>query len=267
MFSHPIMDNAHAKELLSDIFDDGEIVRECFEPSELCHSTRLDEWGKLKNELMHKNRFFPQIKINDDDRLEELLKNLLLDSEEEIGTWYRACIQRSESIYPIEEMNAPPKRLASLGRANPPGIPYLYLASTPDTAISEIRPHTGEFATVADFTISQKLNIVDLRNPRRTVSPFLQKDEDEIALLRGDIEFLVHLGNELTRPVVPHAAAIDYIPSQYICEFIKKCGYHGVIYDSSVGSGVNIALFDPEVATPGTVNRYCVTRVSVEVEK
>ena len=267
MFTHPAMDNAHAKELLSDILDDGEIVRANFEPSELCHSTRLDVWGKLKNELMHQNRFFPQTKINEDNRLDGLLDHLLLDADEIITNWYRARIQKVEDIYSIDEMSAPPKHVASQGRANPAGIPYLYLASTPDTAVSEIRPHTGQFASVADFTISKELKILDLRNPRSTVSPFLLSDENEIALLRGDIEFLVHLGNELTKPVLPHAAAIDYIPSQYICEFIKKCGHHGVTYTSSVGEGVNLALFDPNNATPGTVTRYCVTRVSVEVEK
>ena len=32
LFSHPRMDEAHAKELLSDILDDGEIVRKSFQP-------------------------------------------------------------------------------------------------------------------------------------------------------------------------------------------------------------------------------------------
>ncbi|WP_244510957.1 RES domain-containing protein [Mesorhizobium sp. LCM 4576] len=50
-------------------------------------------------------------------------------------------------------MGAPPKRRSSHGRANPAGIPYLYLGSLPETAAAEIRPHTGEVACVADFTI------------------------------------------------------------------------------------------------------------------
>jgi hypothetical protein len=266
MFTHPAMDVAHAKELLSDILDDGDIVRSSFSPSSLCYTGRLDIWGKLKDELMHRNRFFPQTNINEDERLESLLDHLLLDPEEISDKWYRARIQDSKEPYPIEEMCAPPKRLASQGRANPAGIPYLYLASTPDTAVSEIRPHTGELVSVADFCLSKELKIIDLRNPKHTVSPFLLGDENEIALLRGDIEFLVYLGNELTRPVLPHAAAIDYIPSQYICEFIKKCGHQGVMYESAVGPGINIAIFDPSLATPGRVDTYYVSKVSVDVE-
>jgi len=266
LFMHPVMDVVHSKELLADILDDVQISRENFVPSELCHSERLNIWGKLKDELMHKNRFFPQTNINEDERLEYLLDHLLLSSDEAIESWYRARIQPSEEMYPIEKMGAPPKRLASQGRANPAGIPYLYLASTPETAVSEIRPHTGEYASVANFLVPKELKLVDLRNPRSTVSPFLLSDENEVALLRGDIEFLVHLGNELTRPVLPHAAAIDYIPSQYICEFIKRYGYHGVMYESSVGDGVNIAIFDSSNAVAGTVQRFWVSRVSVEVE-
>ena len=51
---------------------------------------------------------------------------------------------------------------------------YLYLGSTPITAISEIR-------------------------------------------LRADLPFLERLGDELTRPVLPQSAALDYTPSQYLC--------------------------------------------------
>ena len=37
---------------------------------------------------------------------------------------------------------------------------------------------------------------------------------------------------------MPHGAPIDYVPSQYLCEFIKNCEYHGVVYSSSVGDGI-----------------------------
>jgi hypothetical protein len=142
----------------------------------------------------------------------------------------------------------------------------LYLASTQTTAISEIRPQTGEMACVADFTTRVDLKLVDLRNPRKMVSPFLLEDAADIERMRSDLPFLERLGDELTRPVLPQAAAIDYTPSQYLCEFIKKCGYEGVIYRSSVGEGINLALFAPALAESRTVTRYRVNRVSVNVE-
>ena len=265
IFQHPMMDLVHSNELLADILDDGDIVCELFAPSGTSHSDKLNLWGKLRSELMYENRFFLSSGI-DEDRLKNLLMHLVLEPDEILGTWYRARIQQEDKPYPIEEMGAPPKRKASHGRANPAGIPYLYLASTVDTAISEIRPHTGETVCVADFNISPDVSLVDLRNPRATVSPFILSDENEVSLLREDIGFLQHLGDELTRPVLTQAAAIDYIPSQYLCEFIKKCGFHGVTYSSSESDGMNLALFDVQQAKIGDVKQYRVSRVSVEIE-
>lgn len=74
------------------------------------------------------------------------------------------------------------------------------------------------------------------------------------------------MGDELTRPVLPQGAAIDYVPSQFLCEFIKKCGYDGVVYRSAVGDGINLALFKPEIATSSKqLTEYVVERVAVEI--
>ncbi|MGY4253637.1 hypothetical protein ACVI1L_000705 [Bradyrhizobium sp. USDA 4516] len=258
----PRMDIAHSKELLGEILDDGEIVRKLFSPSATYHSEALIGWEALRDEMMYKNRWFLD-QVIDTDRLENLLVHLPADDLP--IQWHRARIRTSDTMYTIDQMGAPPKRLATHGRANPPGIPYLYLGSLPETAVAEIRPHTGEVACVADFIVSGKLNAIDLRNPRKLVSPFLLAEAGAIGQLRADIPFLERLGDELTRPVLPQGAAIDYIPSQYLCEFIKKSGYDGVIYRSSVSDGINLALFDPSKAVPGVVAAYDVTRVAVEV--
>jgi hypothetical protein len=265
MFRHPRMDNSRAKDLIAEILNDGEIVRHRFVPASDPAIDRLSEWEKLRDELMYHNRYFPEATI-DLDRLEALLSPLTLDVDEVPTQWYRARIQTSDTPYKVREMGAPPKRIASHGRANPAGIPYLYLGSSPLAAISEIRPHTGERACVADFRTKAKLKLVDLRSPRKMVSPFVLGDAIDIGRMRSDLPFLERLGDELTRPVVPQSAAIDYTPSQYLCEFIKKCGYHGVMYRSSVRQdGINLALFNPGLAICGAVTQYLVTRVSVDI--
>jgi hypothetical protein len=263
LFSHHRMDTAHAKELLSEILDDGEIVRRRFIPSKSYISEGLAQWDKLRSEIMHGNRWFLKSAI-DQYRLKQLLEMLIAQSLP--NKWYRARVQTDEERFTIENMGAPPKRRSSNGRANPAGIPYLYLGSQPDTAVAEIRPHTGELASVADFTLPN-IKAVDLRNPRELVSPFILTDASEIGKLRADLPFLERLGQELTRPVQPTGAAIDYIPSQYLCEFIKKSGFDGVVYRSSVSDGINLALFEPEIAVGGNVTAYNVTEVSVTVGK
>lgn len=107
---------------------------------------------------------------------------------------------------------------------------------------------------VAEFTIPDGLKLLDLRSPRALVSPFVLGDEDQIGLLRSDIDFLERLGQELTSAILPQGALIDYVPSQYLCEFIKKCGYAGVLYRSSVSNGIN-------------PHPYIIRQVTVAVDK
>ena len=261
LFSHERMDTAHAKELLGEILDDGEIIRRDFAPSTNYISEGLAQWDKLRDELMYANRWFLDVAI-DENRLKLLLEMLIAPPLPQ--KWYRARIRTEDEIFPIDKMGAPPKRRSSNGRANPAGIPYLYLGSLPDTAVAEVRPHTGEVACVADFTIPD-IKAVDLRNPRKLVSPFILNDPGPIGQLRADLPLLERLGEELTRPVQPAGAAIDYIPSQYLCEFIKRSGFDGVVYRSSVGDGINLALFNPQQAVGGEVKLFNVAKVSVEV--
>jgi hypothetical protein len=263
MFEHPRMDDSRAKDLLAEILDDGEIVRRTFSPTGALAADQLRKWEDFREQLMYRNRFFPVSDI-DLERLKLLFIKLKVPAEEILGEWFRARSQIGDAPFLVNEMGAPPRGVASHGRANPAGIPCLYLGSTCHTAISEIRPHTGEIVCVADFRTPNTLELVDLRSPRKMVSPFSFDDAADIGRMRNDLPFLERLGEELTRPIVPQAAAIYYTPSQYLCEFIKKCGYNGVIYRSSVSDGMNLALFDPALAEAGAVTQYRVNRVSVD---
>lgn len=264
LFDPNHIDSSRATLLLADILDDPEIIRRKLVPSDLSRTDTLSKWHQVRMELKHQNRFFPKTEF-DLDRIEQLLSHLQISMSDLPSAWHRARIQDQRSPFKASAMGAPPKDRATHGRANPAGIPYLYLASDAQTAVSEIRPHPGEVACVAGFSVTENLSLADLREPRRSVSPFSLSSESEVAQMRGDIGFLEYFGDELTRPVIPQAAAIDYIPSQFLCEFIKNCGYDGVVYRSSVGPGMNIALFDPSLASIGDIRSFTVQRVTVEL--
>lgn len=265
MFTHSNMDDFRAKDLLATILNDPGIIRKRYKPSDRYKSNRLERWEKFTEEIRIRNRYFPEIEI-DLPRLEELLKYLHAQSIS--SSWFRARINASDKLFSLKEMGAPPREITSHGRANPPGIPYLYAGSEPQTSIAEIRPHTGETATVAQFEIdTNALAIVDLRSPKQLISPFSLGDEDIIGALRSDIDFLERLGNELTKPVRPLSAPVEYVPSQYLCEFIKRSGWDGVLYASSVSNGVNLALFDPTNATPKSTSLWKIEKVTAEVSK
>ncbi|MCQ4313912.1 RES domain-containing protein [Pseudomonas stutzeri] len=251
------------KELLGEIFDDANLLRLNFNPISQTTSTNLDLWARLRTELMEENRFFPKDTISH-ERMHFLATQLILQNADIPAVWFRARIQESSTPYAMDKMGPPPKDKATHGRANPAGISYLYMASDLTTAISEIRPHTGELVTVAEFELIEELKLVDLQNPRKLVTPFICENESDIVQLRGDVEFLERFGEELTRPVLPRAAAIDYIPSQYLCEMIKKFGFDGVIYRSSVGNEMNIALFYPQKARARGTSMHYVSKVDVQ---
>lgn len=265
MFLHPNMDDYKSKDLLAEIMNDGELVRKRFcSLSNSNQQNELQKWEQLRQELMSNNRYFPSVNI-DLESLKNLLSYLILHESEFPLKWYRArLLPNHVKCFKKSEMGAPPKDVISHGRANPAGIPYLYLASNLETAISEVRPHTGEYVCIAEFQAYNNLKIVDLRNPRETISPFVQEDENDRISTLNNIPFLIKLGEELTRPIISELAAVEYVPSQYLCEYIKKCDYHGVIYRSSLGDGINMALFNEErVEIKRNIKKYKISSVNV----
>ncbi len=61
MFRHPYMDDPRATDLLAEILNDGEIVRQTFAPASDPVADRLSDWEKFRDELMYHNRYFPRI--------------------------------------------------------------------------------------------------------------------------------------------------------------------------------------------------------------
>lgn len=254
------LDQVKARALLGEILDDGQSVRKKYLPRHVTTQVAVEQWSSFREEIKYKNRFFFRHEL-DLSRLKELFDFLETDEAIFNGNLFRARIQFNESLIPPEEMGKPPASQAKNGRANPVGIPYLYAASTPETAIAETRPHPEDLLSVAEFTVSKSLRLLNLQHPRKTISPFAV-DENELPKLRRDLAFLCHLGDELSKPILPRVADLEYLPTQYLSEFIKKCDYDGVIFNSSISMGANIALFDDAKIQVVGVYQYRVNNVS-----
>lgn len=249
--------NEHnSKRLLDEIVDDDTNVN--YSPIYEEEKQNIEQWELFREELKHNNRFFP----NDAPTIEmirpfgkylgeKLLKENFL---------YRARVNSSGIPINIAEMGKPPKKKSTNGRANPIGIPYLYIASSPETAIAEIRGHKGEILSVAKFEILEDLELADLQNPRTTVTPF-GLDDDELELIYTNLPFLELLGNELSKPIIPREANLEYLPSQYLSEIVKHIGFHGIKYKSSVSNGDNFVLFDDSKVQAVEVIQYQITDI------
>lgn len=254
--------DAAARRLLAALLPDhaGEIQRFVGKPP---LNSVLADWPAFRQELKHKNRFFLSKRL-DGDGVKELFGKCLEAARHGIpDLFYRARTCETSSGFSVDLMGAPPCNVVQGGRANPRGISYLYVASDSLTAIHEVRPHKGEYVAVAEFRRTSPLVLADLRDPRKTISPF-RLSEEELLEFYSYVPYISRLGEELSQPVLPRTAELEYLPSQYLCEFIKHCGFDGVIYKSAVGDGTNFALFSETAVQPVAVEVYQVEAASVE---
>ena len=71
----------------------------------------------------------------------------------------------------------------------------------------------------------------------------MRLDMDYIEGFHQAMDFLTMLSLDLSAPAPPHRVN-EYIATQYLCELIKRIGYKGVRYASSLGPGKNYAIFE-----------------------
>lgn len=194
-----------------------------------------DLWREFEKRVTRKTRFFPS-----DPFLEELEK--LLSEYKYIvpadQAFYRARIYKWENnerhfmgqlIYRAEEMGAPPPDKTKEGRANPKGIPVLYVADDVYTAIAEVRPWRSSEVCVAKCITKKQCKVLDVAS-------------------RGVHPIMTLLGIMFSQPVASHSE-MDYLPTQVISEFVRNKGFDGIKYLSMVGTGFNTVFFDTNIVS------------------
>jgi hypothetical protein len=108
----------------------------------------------------------------------------------QLGHEYREEKQGDE-VFEIEAAYSP-ARMKPLpdkaydGRANPKGIPCLYLATRKETALSEVRPWIGSYVSVGQFKILRDVELIDCSRehkdfPLHLVLQELEEQESEPA--------------------------------------------------------------------------------------
>jgi hypothetical protein len=243
---------------LLDMIMGGEFCQKSYVVDGSLGQRQVKEWEDFRSELKHRYRFFPESGPSL-DYLEDLLA--YLEVKLMPNSYFRARVQVNGQ-YGMDAMGMPPTDTCGNGRANPSGIPYFYIASDESTALAEVRPHPGDMVSVGRFTLDSEKAVVDLRDPRGSISPF-GKDEDTLRALRQDLVFLQKLSDDLAKPYQPRMAHLEYLPTQYLCEFIRKAGFAGVVYRSAVGEGTNFVLFSEEGFHCDAVSSIAIAAVKV----
>lgn len=159
------------------------------------------------------------------------------------------------------------------GRANPTGIPVVYVGTTVEIAISEVRPWVGADVSVAMCRLTRDLRTLDLTigHGRSSLGgSVIAHLLGERALTPAEKEKAVwiDIDNAFSRPVTASDDRADYAPTQILAELFRSAGYDAIGYKSQFGDdgerrGYNIAIFDPEAVDIVSCSPYGVQSIKI----
>jgi hypothetical protein len=201
-------------------------------------------WEALKRELKWNKRFLINIEHITDDLGWDGFFNTQYALEPDVSL-YRARVHHTHGkpVYSPAEMMAPEPKIVKSGRANPLGIPFLYLSDNPDTVLYEVRASYLDELSIGTFHLKEEfksVKIVDFTENTSLFQPGKVNETIKARLLREKISF------DLSKPMRRYDSELDYIPTQFICEFIKIfTGSSGIRFKSSLHpAGRNVVIFD-----------------------
>ena len=198
-----------------------------------------ETFGVLAEEL---KKMFTDLKLEDDDIFNESIMSVVamrLYSDKTKFDYISNVITKvEEELSPLwgfnkTESDAPPYECAKEGRANARGISYLYTAKDIKTAILEMRPQMNMGFNIGVIKIIKDAKIFDLTYELNNI-----KDGDSLF-----VSDLHRISEEFSKP--NFGDTLEYLPTQYLCEYIRNLGFDGIKFKSSVSTdGINILFFD-----------------------
>lgn len=203
----------------------------------------VKEWDILKERVMTKTRFFTS--LSSFEKLGLISYNMTIPKNTSL---FRArVIPSGNSMLGIEDMGCPPADKATAGRANPMGIPYLYLSKNEETTYYEVRALYLDRLVIGTFSTSRELKIMDFTKPLSLYVANLQSSD--LAMEVSKYLLLQRISKDLSKPLRRFDTELEYVPTQLICEFCKLHDIDGIMFNSSLHKGgVNVVLFDADDA-------------------
>lgn len=219
-------------------------------------------WSYFSEHIKHYNRFHND--CFNSDAFASMIS--AMDRGYKAGSvFYRARFSSDSKGLTSDEMFGPPKGQRAAGRVNPEEIPVLYLSSDPKTVLYEIRSHVYDYVTIGTFELKRDISLVDLSS-MDSMSPFqFEGGIERFAINRKAIQ---EIANEIAKPLRRSDSTLEYLPTQFIVEYIKSQKYDGVEYSSTIKTnGKNIALFDESLVECVSVQTVEVTDIEYSTDK
>lgn len=165
-----------------------------------------------------------------------------------LSTFHQDVSQYGDATPHLPERMKPLRWATKSGRLNRTGArSSLYLATDQHTAVSETRPWIGNHVSVAQFRIHSDVRVLDCSSEHSEDYQCYEEEppdfqERERAVWR-------ELSRSLSEPIGAETRTVDYVPTQIIAEHFRAKGWDGILYQSLLGGGKNLALFDLTRAT------------------
>lgn len=201
-------------------------------------------WDAIKREVREEKRFFANLSYFDGNNMIEANTTIPQDT-----IMYRARVIPSDRTYLTKnDMGCPPRGKATAGRANPLGIPYLYLCKNEETTYYEVRALYLDKLAIGSFKTTRDLNILDFTS---ALSLYYAYNNSTFSLSEviAKQKILQLISSDLSKPLRRYDSELEYVPTQLICEYCKINGIDGICFNSSLhNGGVNVVLFDSSSA-------------------
>ena len=231
----------------------------------------INYWFTLKEQLKWEKRYFTNIQtLTEDLGWDGFFESKTIVQND--VSYFRARLhtEPEKATYPIEEMSSPPREFASAGRANALGIPFLYLSDNEETVLYEIRASYLDEVSVATFTKNEEYTNSETNNEVR-ISDFTETStlyHPNFSAVRNNIKSTLLkqlISRDLSKPMRRYDSELDYIPTQFICEFIKVfTNVQGIKFSSSLhNTGSNLVLFDSDTMKCRSVKKVKVSEVQI----
>jgi hypothetical protein len=225
----------------------------------------IEYWDILKEELKWNNRFLTDVEPLLDRQWDTLFN--IYSTIDKNRYLYRARIHADGNKIPFgfDAMGSPPKEQTVGGRTNPQGIPYLYLCNDIETTFYETRVSYLDVVSIGTFQLKgiDEIKIVDFTQCESPFSTDIKMGNSVKGKLLRQL-----ISRDLSKPMRRFDSELEYIPTQFICEFIRIItGAQGIQFNSSLHkNGVNVVLFFPETVQCVAERIHQVTAINVKSE-
>ncbi len=222
-------------------------------------------WDELKDDIKNHHRFTTDLGRLNAAGWESLLDNQCILSPGQ--SFYRARIHyKKTDSFGVVDMGARERGDCPAGRANPEGIPYLYLSEEAKTTFYETRVNMHDVVSVGEFKIASKgpiyvenLTDIDLN----AIEDLL--NEDVVTLAKRKL-LIRALSRDMSNPMRRFDSPIEYVPTQFICEYVQLTQkVSGIRFSSSVyREGTNLVIFDPDLMRCVDVAEYNIKSLDIK---